>query len=99
MRQERPDTVKYPKNFYVGHPSPTFERDVVDAIAATDTCVVAYDMHIPECLVRGLGCALDARSVGDVANDATYIRLKILQAFDGGCQGIGFNIGEHYLHA
>jgi len=99
MRKEGTDAVKHAHQVDVEHPSPIVERDVVDAASSADTSVVANHMDISECLVRRLGSTLDADRSGNVADDAAYIRPKIVQAFNGDRQRVSLDIGEHHFHA
>ena len=99
VRKEAADAVQHAHQIDVEHPSPVVERDIVDAAGRGDTGIVANHMDISERLVRGFRRALDAEGVSNIASDAAYIWPKIVQAFDGGRQCAGLDIGEHHLHA
>jgi phosphoglycolate phosphatase len=99
MRQETSDAVQHAHQIDVEHPAPVVERDQVDAAAGGDAGIVADDMDIAERVERGFRGALDACGIGDVADGAADIRPDRLQAFDGGLQRFGFDIGEHHFHA
>jgi hypothetical protein len=99
VRQENTDAVKYPHDVYVEHPTPIFERDVVDSASGTHSGIVANYVHVSEFLVRLLGRKLNAGRVGNVAGDAADMRAKILKAFDSSRQRFSIDIGEHDVHA
>src|SRR6202035_5739187 len=99
MRQEGPDAVNHAHQVDVEHPAPIVERDAVEAAAGGDPGIVADHMDLAEGLKGGVRGALDACGIGDVADDAAYVRREIVQALDGGRQRIGFDIREHHLHA
>src|SRR5262249_60863656 len=80
--KERTDAVKHSHKVHVEHPSPIFERNVVDASEAADTRIVANYMDVAECLVRCLGRTLDAMRIGNVTGNAAHIRSKFVEIFD-----------------
>jgi hypothetical protein len=97
--KERTDAVKHSHKVHVEHPSPIFERNVVDASEAADTRIVANHMDFAECLVRRLGRTLDAIRIGNVTGNATHIRSKFVEIFDSNRQRVLLDIGEHDFHA
>jgi hypothetical protein len=99
VRQEALDAVKHAHQVDVDDPSPIIQRDVVDAAAGRDACIVTHDMHAAERVERSLRRALDALRVGHIADRAADIRRDLLQAFDGGLQRIRLDIGQHHFHA
>ena len=93
------DAVQHAHQIDVDHPSPIVERDVVDAAAGGDAGIVADHMDLAERLERRLRGALDARRIGDIADDAADVGRDLLQAFDGGLQRVRLDIGQHHFHA
>src|SRR5947208_3428492 len=53
----------------------------------------------PPPIARGLRRALDACSVGHIADGAAYVGGDFLQAFDGSLQAFRLDIGQHHFHA
>ena len=72
---------------------------MVDAAAGGDAGIVADHMYLPEGVERGLGRALDAFGIGDIADRAADVGRDFLQAFDGGLQRFRLDIGQHHFHA
>ena len=99
MGQKRPGAVKHAHQIDVEHPFPAIERNVIDAAARSDAGIVADDVNILEGVVGLLARTIDARRIGDVADDAAHAGSDIVQAFHGVGQSIGFDVGKHHVHA
>jgi hypothetical protein len=56
-------------------------------------------MYLPESVECGLGRALDAFGIGDIAGRAADVGRDLLQAFDRGLQRVRLDIGQHHFHA
>src|SRR5262245_44600771 len=99
VRKERANAVNDSHDIDVEYPSPTVERNIVNATRGTYAGIVANDVDVPECLVRRLGRTLHTGGIGDIARNSAHLTTKIVQALNGSSQCVRLDIGEHHFHA